>query len=261
MRARNQSQPRIFLRLRLAIMTPLPPTPTAQALVRVLALPLSRRHTYYHIIQPPPPPSDSAAAPSLLRRALGRATALWDKMGSEHRAPGSWQRRAHAYGNRMMDRAVGPDERALKAVDPARPADAALLLHPSAGSELDHKALWAAHLAARMPQHRRAMLGWLAFSPVTAPFMIVPIIPNLPFFYCIWRAWSHYEAFAGARYLNALPLRAEPSPLLDGAYDGAAELNEDRMKRVVKAFDLPPHSAIEILRAIEHARAKPESES
>lgn len=33
--------------------------------------------------------------------------------------------------------------------------------------------------------------------------MLIPIIPNFPFFFCAWRAWSHYKAFKASQYLQA----------------------------------------------------------
>lgn len=52
---------------------------------------------------------------------------------------------------------------------------------------------------------------WMAISPLTAPLKlirtsyarlslnvkytnsVVAIIPNLPFFFCAWRSWSHFK--------------------------------------------------------------------
>jgi hypothetical protein len=41
-------------------------------------------------------------------------------------------------------------------------------------------------------------------TPLTAPFAIIPILPNFAFFYVLWRAWSHYKAWKGAAYLEDL---------------------------------------------------------
>ena len=41
-------------------------------------------------------------------------------------------------------------------------------------------------------------------TPLTFPFAIIPIIPNFPLFYVLWRAWSHYKAWRGALYLDQL---------------------------------------------------------
>ena len=39
---------------------------------------------------------------------------------------------------------------------------------------------------------------------MTFPFALIPVIPNFPFFYILWRAWSHYKAWRGASYLESL---------------------------------------------------------
>lgn len=39
---------------------------------------------------------------------------------------------------------------------------------------------------------------------MTWPFAIIPIVPNFPLFYVLWRAWSHYKAWRGATYLEQL---------------------------------------------------------
>ncbi|KZV97369.1 hypothetical protein EXIGLDRAFT_379144 [Exidia glandulosa HHB12029] len=169
---------------------------TKSGVVRVLALPLSRRLklTYYHVMQPPP--AETTDGPNLLKRGVTKAVQLWDKMGDK--PEGNWQRRIYVYGQKLMDR-LEYEELALKVVDPSRAApDGALLLHPTTqpGAKLEPAAEWAAYLQERMPRHRRGAITWAAISPLTAPFMIVPIIPNLPFFFCVWRAWSHWQGLS-----------------------------------------------------------------
>lgn len=63
----------------------------------------------------------------------------------------------------------------------------------------------------------------LVLSPLTWPFAIIPVIPNFPLFYVLWRAWSHYKAWRGATYLDQL-LKAgmiveQPSPELTRFYE------------------------------------------
>lgn len=47
-------------------------------------------------------------------------------------------------------------------------------------------------------------------------------IPNLPFFYLVYRAWSHWRALSGSQHLNFLLdkklITPSPSPMLDGLY-------------------------------------------
>lgn len=64
--------------------------------------------------------------------------------------------------------------------------------------------------------------GLTGRSPLTWPFAIIPVIPNFPLFYVLWRAWSHYKAWRGALYLeNLLKLGMiveQPSKELDKVY-------------------------------------------
>ena len=59
-------------------------------------------------------------------------------------------------------------------------------------------------------------------APVTFPFAIIPVIPNFPLFYVLWRAWSHYKAWRGAHYLEQLlklgMIKEQPSTELDKVY-------------------------------------------
>lgn len=66
------------------------------------------------------------------------------------------------------------------------------------------------------------MYRFLIFSPLTWPFAIIPVIPNFPLFYVLWRAWSHYKAWKGADYLESLlklgMIVEKPSKALDDIY-------------------------------------------
>lgn len=57
---------------------------------------------------------------------------------------------------------------------------------------------------------------------MTFPFAIIPILPNFPLFYVLWRAWSHYKAWRGALYLEQLLQRGmiveQSSKELDAVY-------------------------------------------
>lgn len=52
--------------------------------------------------------------------------------------------------------------------------------------------------------------------------MLIPVIPNLPFFFCVWRSWSHYKAYKASSYLERLldtgAIVLEPSSELDKIY-------------------------------------------
>lgn len=72
--------------------------------------------------------------------------------------------------------------------------------------------------------HRSRMMWCFVGMPITAPLGLLPVIPNLPFFYLAYRAWSHYRALAGGKHLQWLLSRnfftLSPSDTLDAFYPG-----------------------------------------
>ena len=75
----------------------------------------------------------------------------------------------------------------------------------------------------RTPKHRRGFYLWMLIAPLTAPlklirastlsigcqcrcsrFIYLAIIPNLPFFFCVWRSWSHYRGILPLLLLRSL---------------------------------------------------------
>ncbi|KAI5980729.1 mitochondrial K+-H+ exchange-related-domain-containing protein [Pisolithus albus] len=77
-------------------------------------------------------------------------------------------------------------------------------------------------LDGRGPRHRRGFYFWSLVAPLTFPLTIIPVIPNIPFFFCVWRSWSHYRAYKSSQYLSSLIdqgfVRPEPSRALDDVY-------------------------------------------
>lgn len=65
------------------------------------------------------------------------------------------------------------------------------------------------------------------------PFAILThrSIPNLPFFYLVYRAWSHWRAISGGRHIQWLIknrlLQESPSEQLDKLYENNKPLTED----------------------------------
>lgn len=59
-----------------------------------------------------------------------------------------------------------------------------------------------AHLEHRIPYHKSLLIRSLILLPLTLPVAALPIIPNLPGFYVAFRAYSHWKALQGARFLD-----------------------------------------------------------
>ncbi|KJR88804.1 uncharacterized protein SPSK_07711 [Sporothrix schenckii 1099-18] len=71
--------------------------------------------------------------------------------------------------------------------------------------------------------HRKRLIWCFVGMPITAPFVLVPVIPNIPFFYLAYRAWSHWRALSGSKHIQHLlankGLVYTSSPILDAIYD------------------------------------------
>ncbi|KAK7469031.1 hypothetical protein VKT23_003525 [Stygiomarasmius scandens] len=171
--------------------------------------------------------------------AQTKAADTWAGFG---KAPeGSWKLRVFRGGEAMVDR-IDFEELALKGVDPSlgptilhpdisrkgekereRQDSKILLFYPPSIHSGDESLSYLRSLVqSRSPSHRKGFWIWMFAAPFTAPFMLIPIIPNLPFFFCVWRSWSHYRAYRASEYLAALirngHIVPEPSQLLDTIY-------------------------------------------
>lgn len=216
--------------------------------------PAKRILTYYQFqITSPPRPSKSASTSEdgedswmsrwrpeggVVKWVTTKAADTWAGFGKEK---AGWKLKTYQAGERLVDR-MDFEELALKGIDPSlgpqvtqpdpsekeakhtgHPTTTIPLVYPSSiSSGTSTLEELRALVAYRTPRHRRGFIGWMLFAPVTAPFMIIPVIPNLPFFFCVWRSWSHYKAYRASQYLQSLLDRGvivpEASPALDLVY-------------------------------------------
>lgn len=59
-------------------------------------------------------------------------------------------------------------------------------------------------LKQRVPYHRKYMFYSAYWVPVTSTFVIVPLVPNIPLAYNLFRLYSHYKAYKGAEHIQCL---------------------------------------------------------
>ncbi|KZV70223.1 hypothetical protein PENSPDRAFT_607687 [Peniophora sp. CONT] len=287
---------------------------SSRAPLRIIALPLtSAVHrpghpsgvpssvVYYHFQVPP---KDPDAKPTWLEWGQNKAVATWAGFGKA--AEGSWKVRLHTYGERLVDR-IDFEELALTGLDVSMgpqltgPNPTAQeeeekkmripLVHPTFLGFSTYEHLQNL-LSKRTPRHRKGFWTWFFIMPLTAPFAIVPIIPNLPFFYAAWRTWSHYKAWKASEYLESLfkqgliedegnewldeayvahapalsdkispleSLRLETDPMQGGQNDSSAKkliLTEGGVPPIISLFALPDSAAAQLTRAIQQARAR-----
>ena len=60
------------------------------------------------------------------------------------------------------------------------------------------------HVTKRRPYHKNWLIYTVIGMPFTIPFAAIPVVPNLPFFYLCWRAYSHWKAWSASDYLQQL---------------------------------------------------------
>ncbi|EST10009.1 Protein of unknown function DUF2343 [Kalmanozyma brasiliensis GHG001] len=173
--------------------------------------------------------TDGANTPQLpfTTRMLNKASAFWMDLGrTDQTSTLDWKRRTYVTGEKLMDR-IEYQEWALKGIDPAMGPHLIRGQAKDAGNQeagtdiakLDHvPLLYPPSLLQperllknlknltdhRTPHHYRRFWYCVVGMPITIPFALIPVIPNLPFFYLVYRAWSHWKAYKSSQYLSTL---------------------------------------------------------
>lgn len=163
-------------------------------------------------------------------RIVNKANTTWTEW---EKSDTKWKLKTTEYGNKLFRR-IAFEEWGLKSMPPLRsskdkgipPADKTFQLRfPPAYMNLTGEGVLACvkRLATeRQSLHRSRMWGSIAAMPVTIPFGLIPIVPNLPFFYLLFRTYSHWKALRGSQHLVHLLekqlINPSPSATLDSVY-------------------------------------------
>ncbi|KAK4684193.1 hypothetical protein P7C73_g6005, partial [Tremellales sp. Uapishka_1] len=258
---------------------PVPPGPVRP--FRILSLPLARLApkksstnakpaTPLLLFQVLQPDVTEKGPPPIYNRALDKASEQWLKLGSKPKD--SWMYYFWKRGEGLMDK-IEFEEWMLKGVVEGKGVKIVKegqegvqqkieipLLQPTLKDLPLPSLLPKLHrlLIHRVPYHRKMMIRSLLATPLTAPFALIPVMPNFPFFYVLWRAWSHYKAWRGAVYLEDLlklgMIVEKPSAELTTVYetkgvavgeDGSENIAPDSTvstggTAVTEAEELPP---------------------
>ncbi|TQS32976.1 hypothetical protein Golomagni_06695, partial [Golovinomyces magnicellulatus] len=164
--------------------------------------------------------------------------ASWEKKES------GWQRKVVDYGNQAFRR-IEFEEWGLKSVPPLstrrraeeQKGDGKVeLVFPEKVLSPDKAQSLILQLATeRQALHRQRMTYCIIGMPFTIPFALVPVVPNLPFFYLVYRAWSHWRAQAGGKHIQWLAqnnlLQNSPSSILDKLYMNAPKQTSDGLEQ------------------------------
>ncbi|KAK5998609.1 putative C23H3.12c-like protein [Cladobotryum mycophilum] len=195
--------------------------------MRLYLLPVSTRRTLLYA-QRLNVTTTSSERSSYVDKGASWAAKKWSEWEKMERG---WQRKVVGYGNQAFRR-IPFEEWGLKSVPPLSARRKAEELTGKEKVELvfpalaipEHKAEAVVRMLAteRQALHRKRLLWCFVGMPITAPFALVPVIPNLPFFYLVYRAWSHWRALSGGRHVQWLLqnklLALSPSKELDQLY-------------------------------------------
>ncbi|TKA73704.1 hypothetical protein B0A55_05474 [Friedmanniomyces simplex] len=195
--------------------------------MRIFLLPISTRRTLIycervqHIAKPGQPEP-------LTERIVNKAATTW--AGFE-KAEKGWRKQLTYYGNQLFKR-IPYQEWGLKSFPPATEARLAEIDQGKHGFECLYpgrfmKGRSVTDLLKRLATerqafHRRSMWTSIVWLPITIPFALVPIIPNIPFFWFAFRAYSHYRALYGGKFLEHITskgmIEAKDSRVMDELY-------------------------------------------
>ncbi|KAI6716570.1 hypothetical protein JHW43_000829 [Diplocarpon mali] len=181
-----------------------------------------------------------------LDKGTHKAAALWARW--EQKDSG-WQKKVVNYGNEALKR-IPYEEWGLKSIPPLsarRKAEGrsgkdavevsfpATLIPPETVTEVLRKLG-----TERQTLHKTRMVYSFMGMPISAPFALIPVVPNIPFFYLVYRAWSHWRALSGSKHIEFLLdknlIRVTPSKILDDLYaqgnlpcDAACEKSPEKL--------------------------------
>ncbi|KAF2151816.1 hypothetical protein K461DRAFT_279335 [Myriangium duriaei CBS 260.36] len=171
--------------------------------MRIFLLPVSTRRTLLYCSKSS---TTIAGKPSIQDRIVTKANTTWTEWES---ATSGWKKTLTTYGNKAFSRI--PFEEwglktlpALHADTQSRAAKTEVLFPPSFLPAGEVRPTLRRLALDRQALHRKRMWASIGGLPLALPFGLIPILPNVPFFYLAFRAWSHYKALYGARYLAFL---------------------------------------------------------
>ncbi|KAH7128233.1 mitochondrial K+-H+ exchange-related-domain-containing protein [Dendryphion nanum] len=168
---------------------------------------------------------------SIIDKVTIKASETWVAWEKDEKAPWAWKKKVTYYGNQALKR-IPYEEWGLKTIPALTDKRKKAILEGREKYQVMFPGLYLPQekvpeilkklASERQTMHRSKLMWSIIGMPFTAPFMLIPVIPNLPFFYLVYRAYSHWKALTGSKHLdfllkNNLPT-ANPSSELDEVY-------------------------------------------
>ncbi|XP_047340922.1 uncharacterized protein LOC124944654 [Impatiens glandulifera] len=159
--------------------------------------------------------------------------------GLENAPPGSVKSKIHGIGVRLLSR-VKPSEIFLKSI--TKEVSNVQITYPtSLNDRLVRRRL--RHIALRGAViHRKYLYGSVTLLPMTSVFMVLPL-PNILFFWVLFRAYSHWRALQGSERLVLLV--SDDKSIDDGTGNVKEQANHplwvlqasDELEKLIKSGD------------------------
>ncbi|EER27187.1 hypothetical protein D8B26_005729 [Coccidioides posadasii str. Silveira] len=175
--------------------------------MRLFLIPISTRRTLLYCKKTT---GGVATQLSVIDRITNKAAVTWAQW---EEAEQGWKKALTTYGHRVLQK-IPYEEWGLKSVPPLSAKREAQELKSHSPVELlypgnvihQSRILGTLRKLAteRQDLHRRRMWWSLGVAPLTAPIALIPLIPNIPFFYLAYRGWSHWRALNGSKHLEFL---------------------------------------------------------
>ncbi|ORX61283.1 hypothetical protein DM01DRAFT_1118657 [Hesseltinella vesiculosa] len=142
---------------------------------------------------------------SKISKAIEWSSRKWNELGESQ--PNSWKKRIHNKGDEILKQ-LDHNEVFLKEIPTKEhlesPIEKAVLVHhANLSTEVIEQELTRL-VKERIPYHKKYMRYSAYWVPVACTFAVVPLIPNIPLAYNLFRLYSHYKAYKGAQHLNEL---------------------------------------------------------
>lgn len=194
--------------------------------MRLFLLPISTRRSLLYCQKLHEKP---ASERNVIDKATKKASETWIAWEKDEKAPGNWKKKVTVWGNQALKR-IPYEEWGLKTI-PALTAKRKKdiiegraqyqVLFPGRYLDKERVPEILKNLALdRQAMHRSKLIWSVVAMPFTIPFMLIPVVPNLPFFYLVYRAWSHFKAYSGSKHLEFLiNHNATPTPTPSWALD------------------------------------------
>jgi len=111
----------------------------------------------------------------------------------------------------------------------------------------------------RQGLHKQRLIGSIVAMPLTIPVGLLPIIPNFPFLYLAFRAYSHWRALNGSKHLEHLSgaslLSPKPLGMLDSIYAaGLIYPTRDALRQAAPPTEQETKKVVEIIRKQMYGR-------